>query len=200
MYSENVENELLQRAQKGDKQAVCQLLAAYEGLIKNMCRRYQYTPTGAIIADDAQGILELAFMEAILDYQPDNHAHFAAFVQSRLHAAIYQTFRQTCRYQQRTAHPEVAVCEDVNDWYDAMPSITPSPEQQVSARDELTRLCQQLSAAEKQLLSMICLQGLTQSRIAEILQRSPGTISKQLKKLRAHLQAITDMETACPCT
>ncbi|SDP67990.1 RNA polymerase sigma factor [Selenomonas ruminantium] len=200
MYSENAENELIRRAQKGDKKAVCQLLAAYEGLIQNMRRRYQYTPTGAMIADDAPGILGLAFLEAVRDYKTEGQAHFAAFLQRRLHAAIYQAFRETCRYQQRTAHPEAAASEDGSDWYDVIPSALPSPEREVSARDELARICQQLSAAEKQLLSMICLQGLTQSRIAAMLHRSPGTISKQLQKLRTRLQAITGMATASPCT
>ncbi|BAL84430.1 putative RNA polymerase sigma factor [Selenomonas ruminantium subsp. lactilytica TAM6421] len=200
MYSEKDEKELIRRAQKGDNQAVCQLLAAYEGLIKNMSRRYSHTPTGRAIADDAQGILLLAFMEALRDFQPEGPVHFAAFLRSRLHSAIYQAFRTACRYNQRTAHPQTATEDEAGDWYDMIPGTAPSPEHQVTARDELTQICRQLSEAEKRLLSMSCLQGLTQSRIARLLHRSPGTISKQLQKLRAHLQAITGMATACPCT
>jgi DNA-directed RNA polymerase specialized sigma subunit len=46
MYSQQEENELLRQARQGDKAACEQLLVAYEGLLKNMSRRYQYTPTG----------------------------------------------------------------------------------------------------------------------------------------------------------
>ena len=85
MYEENEENAQIERAQKGDKHACSQLLAAYEGLLQNMSRRYQYTPTGKAMAEDARGILNLAFMEAIRDFRSENGVHFAAFLQSRLH-------------------------------------------------------------------------------------------------------------------
>ena len=89
MYSLQEENELIHHAQAGNQPACAQLLDAYDGLIDHMRRRYQYTPTGKLLADDALSILQLAFMEAIHDFNPSLGIHFAAFLQSRLHAALY---------------------------------------------------------------------------------------------------------------
>lgn len=200
MYSEKDENELIDCAQKGDKQACSQLLAAYEGLMVHMSRRYQYTPTGKLLAEDARGILNLAFIEAIRDFDLHSHVHFAAFLQSRLHGAIYKAFRKTCSCQQHTTHPEAATTEEGSAWYDTIASTIPTPERTCIARAELTNICRQLSAAEKRLLSLIYLQGLTLKNIAQQLHLTPGAVSKQKAKLIAHLQAIADMDTACPCT
>lgn len=115
MYSLQEENELIHHAQAGNQSACAQLLAAYDGLIDHMRRRYQYTPTGKLLTDDARGILHLAFMEAIRDFEPERGIHFAAFLQSRLHAALYKAFKQTCKYHERTAHPSAPTEEDDHD-------------------------------------------------------------------------------------
>lgn len=199
MYTCEEERQLLIRAQKGDKTASTCLLQAYQGLIRSMSRRYQYTPTGREIADDALGILHLAFMEAIAAYDTDGPVHFAAFLKSRLHSALYAAFRRTCSYNQRTAHPAASE-EDGCDWYETVASTEPSPEHRLLARETLQRICQQLSAAEKQLLSLIYVQGMAQTKIARLLHLSPGTISKQKQRLLARLQVIDDMAVGCPCT
>ena len=91
MYNLQEENELIALAQKGSKNACEKLLATYEGLFKNMSRRYAYTPTGKTLADDMVGILHLAFMEAIRDFEPAHGTNFAAFLQSRIECLPFQT-------------------------------------------------------------------------------------------------------------
>ena len=100
MYSLLEENELIHQAQSGSQTACAKMLTAYEGLLKKMSRRYEYTPAGKIIAEDALSILYLAFMEAVRDFNPAHGTPFAAFLQSRLHGSIYKAFRQACRDSQ----------------------------------------------------------------------------------------------------
>ena len=83
MYNLTEENELIALAQQGSTAACEKLLAAYAGLLKNMRHRYAHTPTGKILSDDMQGILHLAFIEAIHSFEPARGIHFAAFLQSR---------------------------------------------------------------------------------------------------------------------
>ncbi|SHK37286.1 RNA polymerase sigma factor, sigma-70 family [Selenomonas ruminantium] len=199
MYQEQEENELICRAQKGDKQACCKLLAAYEGLLRKMSHRYQHTPAGSQLSEDSPGILNLAFMEALKEFDSRRGTHFAAFLQSRLHGAIYKAFRRSLNDRGHTAHPETGT-EDNTEWYDAIASPAPTPERYAAARTELAAIFHHLSTAEKRLLSLIYVRGLSLKEIARRLELSPAAISKRKAKLLAHIQAITDMDTACPCT
>lgn len=200
MYTEKQENDLIHCAQKGDKQACSQVLAAYEGLIQNMSRRYQYTPTGKTMMDDARSILNMAFMEALRDFHSERGVHFAAFLQSRLHGAIYKAFKHRYHEQEHTAHPAPPEDEENCTWYDNIASKLPTPEHITAARDTLNQLCQLLSDAEKRLLSLRYLAGLSQKEIARRLHTSPAAICRQLKGIKAKLQAIDDMDAGCPCT
>ncbi len=189
MYSPQEEQELIRQARQGSEMACTQLLSAYAGLLKNMSRRYQYTPTGQLIADDALGILHLAFMEALQDFDPDRNIHFAAFLQSRLHGAVYKAFKQACSYNQRTAHP-VIESEDHQDFFDLQESPYPTPERKVLAREELRSILSQLSPPEKKLLQLIYAEKLPQKAIAQFLHLSPQAISKRKQNLIAKIKKL----------
>jgi len=192
MYSLQEENELIYHAQAGNQSACAQLLAAYDGLIDHMRRRYQYTPTGKLLTDDARGILHLAFMEAIRDFEPERGIHFAAFLQSRLHAALYKAFKQTCKYHERTAHPSASTEEDDHDFFALQESPRPTPERYLLAREEVANLLHQLNPQEKELLQLIYAQGLPQITAARILHISPQTLNKRKKRLQEHCLQIRE--------
>ena len=90
MYSIQQENELIHMAQHGNKTACEQLLQAYTGLLHKMAHRYQHTPSGRELSEDAPGILALAFMESVHAFDSSRGVHFAAFLQSRLQGALYK--------------------------------------------------------------------------------------------------------------
>ncbi|MBO5650610.1 MAG: sigma-70 family RNA polymerase sigma factor [Selenomonas sp.] len=190
MYNLQEENELIALAQKGSKNACEKLLATYEGLFKNMSRRYAYTPTGKTLADDMVGILHLAFMEAIRDFEPAHGTNFAAFLQSRLHGAVYKAFKHACSYSQHTAHPIIANREDCPDYFDTLENHQPLPENQILAQDELRRILHNLTSAEKRLLHLIYVQELPQIKAARILHITPQAISKRKQNLIAKLKKL----------
>lgn len=190
MYTIQQENELIKLAKQGDSNACEKLWQAYAGLLHKTARQYQHTPSGRELAEDAPGIMALAFMEAIHAFDNGLGIHFAAFLQSRLRGAMYKAFKAACRYRQHTAHPDTAVT-DVP-WYNLLESPRPTPERVILAREELATLSRQLSAADKELLKLLYLQELPQTSIAQRLHLSPQTVSKRKQKLRtkiAHLQS-----------
>lgn len=190
MYSTQEENELIRQARAGQQAACQQLLTAYAGLVKNLSRRYQYTPTGKIIADDALGILYLAFMEAIQDFDPERNIHFAAFLQSRLHSAISKAFKQACSYSQRTAHPAAANEADSTDYFDMLESPQPTPERKILACDELAAILSKLSKQEQHLLHLLYGQDLPQLTAARLLHISPQTLNKRKMRLQEHCRQL----------
>lgn len=190
MYKLETENELIRQARAGNSAACEQLLAAYTGLFKRMSHRYSHTPAGKTIAEDAMGILYEAFMNALQDFAPARGINFAAFLQSRLHGALYKNFQQTCNYQKRTVHPQAPDSADNRDYFDMLESPLPTPEQQLLLRNELASILALLNKNEKQLLSLLYLQDLPQITAARHLHISPQALNKRKQKLIAKLKKL----------
>ena len=183
MYSLQEENELIRLARQGNTAACEKLLTAYTGLLKNMHHRYAHTPSGKLLYDDMQGILQLAFMEAIHAFEPARGINFAAFLQSRLHGAIYKAFKNTCSYSKHTAHPTLPDNDDRFAYFDSLENHHPSPERQLLAQEKLQNIVKELTAAEKELLHLIYVRELPQKAAAQLLNITPQAVSKRKRNL-----------------
>jgi RNA polymerase sigma factor (sigma-70 family) len=190
MYSLTEENELIALAQQGNTAACEKLLAAYAGLLKNMRHRYAHTPTGKILSDDMQGILHLAFIEAIHAFEPARGINFAAFLQSRLHSAIYKAFKNACSYGSHTAHPTSPDDTDSMSYFDTQESQQPSPERQLLAQEKLQGILSGLNTAEKELLQLIYVRELSQKAAARLLNITPQAVSKRKQNLIAKIKKL----------
>ena len=190
MYNLTEENELIALAQQGSTAACEKLLAAYAGLLKNMRHRYAHTPTGKILSDDMQGILHLAFTEAIHAFEPARGINFAAFLQSRLHGAIYKAFKNTCNYSRHTAHPTLPDGDDHFAYFDSLENHHPSPERQLLAQEKLQNIVKELTAAEKELLHLIYVRELPQKAAARLLNITPQAVSKRKQNLIAKIKKL----------
>ena len=183
MYSLQEENELIRLARQGNTAACEKLLTAYTGLLKNMHHRYAHTPSGKLLYDDMQGILQLAFVEAIYAFEPARGINFAAFLQSRLHGAIYKAFKNTCSYSKHTAHPTLPDNDDRFAYFDSLENHHPSPERQLIAQEKLQTILKELTAAEKELLHLIYVRELPQKAAARLLNITPQAVSKRKRNL-----------------
>jgi RNA polymerase sigma factor (sigma-70 family) len=190
MYSLTEENELIALAQQGSTAACEKLLDAYAGLLKNMRHRYAHTPTGKILDDDMQGILQLAFMEAIHSFETKVGIHFAAFLQSRLHGAIYKAFKHACSYNSHTAHPTSPDDTDSSSFFDTLENHTPTPERQLLAHDKIQTILTGLTPTEKELLYLIYVRELPQKTAARLLNISTQAVSKRKQKLIAKIKKL----------
>ncbi len=190
MYSLTEENELINLAQQGSTAACEKLLAAYAGLLKSMRHRYARTPTGKILDDDMQGILQLAFMEAIHSFETKVGIHFAAFLQSRLHGAIYKAFKNACSYGSHTAHPTPPDDSDSSSFFDTLENHRPTPERQLLAQDKLQTILTELTPTEKELLQLIYVRELPQKAAARLLNITPQAVSKRKQNLIAKIKKL----------
>ena len=190
MYSLQEENELIRLAQQGRTAACEKLLTAYTGLLKNMRHRYAHTPSGKLLSDDMQGILQLTFMEAIHAFEPARGINFAAFLQSRLHGAIYKAFKNTCSYSKHTAHPTLPDNDDRFAYFDSLENHHPSPERQLLAQEKLQNIVKELTAAEKELLHLIYVRELPQKAAARLLNITPQAVSKRKQNLIAKIKKL----------
>lgn len=190
MYNLQEENELIRLARQGSTAACEKLLTAYTGLLKNMRHRYAHTPSGKLLEDELQGILQLAFMEAIYAFEPARGINFAAFLQSRLHGAIYKAFKNTCSYSKHTAHPTLPDSDDRFAYFDSLENHHPSPERQLIAQEKLQTILKELTAAEKELLHLIYVRELPQKAAARLLNITPQAVSKRKRNLISKIKKL----------
>ena len=190
MYNLQEENELIRLARQGSTAACEKLLTAYTGLLKNMRHRYANTPSGKLLEDELQGILQLAFMETIYAFEPARGINFAAFLQSRLHGAIYKAFKNTCSYSKHTAHPTLPDSDDHFAYFDSLENHHPSPERQLIAQEKLQNILKKLTAAEKKLLHLIYVRELPQKAAARLLNITPQAVSKRKRNLISKIKKL----------
>ena len=183
------EDNLIVRAVRGEAAALAEILGRYRGLIVNQSRASYLRNTA--LAHEAESIAELAFMEALHDYDPKHGAPFAGFVKSRVHMALYGAFRRERRLWERESHPEQdeggrAAWERIGGMSD--PSV--NTDRRLLLHDILTRAMHRLTEREKKILSLHYYGDLTLRRIADLLGTSADAVSKGkanlLRKLRAN--------------
>ena len=121
--------------------------------------------------------------QAIYAFEPARGINFAAFLQSRLHGAIYKAFKNTCSYSRHTAHPTLPDGDDHFAYFDNLENHHPSPERQLLAREKLQNIVKELTAAEKELLHLIYVRELPQKAAAQLLNITPQAVSKRKRNL-----------------
>jgi RNA polymerase sigma factor (sigma-70 family) len=129
-------------------------------------------------------------MEAVRDFDASRNIHFAAFLQSRLHGAIYKAFKQACSYSQHTAHPTTPEAAENADYFDMQESPRPTPEQKALARAELAAILAKLTKQEKSLLQLLYVENMPQKTIAQPLHLSPQAVSKRKQNLIAKIKKL----------
>ena len=183
------EDHLIVRAVRGEAAALAEILGRYRGLIVNESRASYLRNTA--LAHEAESIAELAFIEALHDYDPKHGAPFAGFVKSRVHMALYGAFRRERRLWERESHLEQDEGgRDAWERIGGMSDPSVNADRRLLLHDILTRVMHRLTEREKKILSLHYYGDLTLRRIADVLGTSADAVSKGkanlLRKLRAN--------------
>lgn len=183
------EDNLIVRAVRGEAAALAEILGRYRGLIVNQSRASYLRNTA--LTHEAESIAELAFIEALHDYDPKHGAPFAGFVKSRVHMALYGAFRRERRLWERESHPEQDEGgRDAWERIGGMSDPSVNADRRLLLHDILTRAMHRLTEREKKILSLHYYGDLTLRRIADLLGTSADAVSKSkanlLRKLRAN--------------
>lgn len=191
------EDNLIVRAVRGEAAALAEILGRYRGLIVNQSRASYLRNT--VLAHEAESIAELAFIEALHDYDPKHGAPFAGFVKGRVHHALYTEFRRERRLWERTCHPEQDA--DARDAWERCGGADDAAERadlRLLVRGLLRSAMHRLTEREKEILSLHYFRDLTLRHIAALLGTSASAVSKSKANLLRKLREGAGMEGLAP--
>ena len=177
------EKKWLKQAAAGSAEAFEQLVLKYQTAVYNLCLRMTGDP------EDAADMTQESFLKAWRNLESfQGNSAFSTW--------LYRLASNTCLDHLRSVkrRPQLSlVMEDEDGETQALdvPDSAPSPEEQVIALDEQSRLNDALQALEedqRQILILRAVNGLSYTEIAEALQLKEGTVKSRLARARDQLR------------
>lgn len=177
------EKKWLKKAAAGDAEAFEQLVLQYQTAVYNLCLRMTGDP------EDAADMTQESFLKAWrnLDSFQGNSA-FSTW--------LYRLASNTCLDHLRSVKrkPRLSLVMEDEDGEAQELEVAdpaPTPEEQVIALDEQSRLKEALQALDeeqRQILILRAVNGLSYSEIAEVLALKEGTVKSRLARAREQLR------------
>lgn len=177
------EKKWLKKAAAGSAEAFEQLVLKYQTAVYNLCLRMTGDP------EDAADMTQESFLKAWRNLESfQGNSAFSTW--------LYRLASNTCLDHLRSVKrkPQLSlVMEDEDGEAQALdvPDSAPSPEEQVIALDEQSRLNDALQALEedqRQILILRAVNGLSYTEIAEALHLKEGTVKSRLARAREQLR------------
>lgn len=177
------EKKWLKQAAAGSAEAFEQLVLKYQTAVYNLCLRMTGDP------EDAADMTQESFLKAWRNLESfQGNSAFSTW--------LYRLASNTCLDHLRSVkrRPQLSlVMEDEDGEAQALdvPDSAPTPEEQVIALDEQSRLNEALQALEedqRQILILRAVNGLSYTEIAEALQLKEGTVKSRLARARDQLR------------
>lgn len=177
------EKKWLKQAAAGSAEAFEQLVLKYQTAVYNLCLRMTGDP------EDAADMTQESFLKAWRNLESfQGNSAFSTW--------LYRLASNTCLDHLRSVkrRPQLSlVMEDEDGETQALdvPDSAPTPEEQVIALDEQSRLNEALQALEedqRQILILRAVNGLSYTEIAEALQLKEGTVKSRLARARDQLR------------
>ena len=177
------EKKWLKKAAAGSAEAFEQLVLKYQTAVYNLCLRMTGDP------EDAADMTQESFLKAWRNLESfQGNSAFSTW--------LYRLASNTCLDHLRSVKrkPQLSlVMEDEDGETQAMdvPDSAPSPEEQVIALDEQSRLndaLQALDEDQRQILILRAVNGLSYTEIAEALHLKEGTVKSRLARAREQLR------------
>lgn len=177
------EKKWLKKAAAGSAEAFEQLVLKYQTAVYNLCLRMTGDP------EDAADMTQESFLKAWRNLESfQGNSAFSTW--------LYRLASNTCLDHLRSVKrkPQLSlVMEDEDGETQALdvPDSAPSPEEQVIALDEQSRLndaLQALDEDQRQILILRAVNGLSYTEIAEALHLKEGTVKSRLARARDQLR------------
>lgn len=177
------EKKWLKKAAAGSAEAFEQLVLKYQTAVYNICLRMTGDP------EDAADMTQESFLKAWRNLESfQGNSAFSTW--------LYRLASNTCLDHLRSVKrkPQLSlVMEDEDGEAQALdvPDSAPSPEEQVIALDEQSRLndaLQALDEDQRQILILRAVNGLSYTEIAEALHLKEGTVKSRLARAREQLR------------
>lgn len=189
------EEELLQRAQSQDSDAIDFLMQKYKSVVRRKAR------TLFMIGGDRDDLTQegmIGLFKAIRDYQPGKDASFATFAELCISRQLYSAIKSSNRLKNLPLNTYISIYspayslengeEDDSFMLDqSLDSLEMSPEEilinRETAQNAKERLAQQLSKMERQVFELY-MEGLTYQEIAQQMNKEPKSIDNALQRIK----------------
>ena len=177
------EQELLDRARRGDEDAFAQLVEDNQRRLYNLALRMTGRP------EDAEEVVQEAFLNAWrgLDFFKGDST-FATWVYRLTSNAAIDHLRRA-----RRAGEPLSLSGDDEDAATELPDPYPGPQEELERTERaaaLRRALDTLSPPHRQVLEMRALDGLSYEEIAQLLDLTPGTVKSRLARARLALKKL----------
>ena len=177
------EQELLDRARRGDEDAFAQLVEDNQRRLYNLALRMTGRP------EDAEEVVQEAFLNAWrgLDFFKGDST-FATWVYRLTSNAAIDHLRRA-----RRAGEPLSLSGDEEDAATELPDPDPGPQEELERTERAAALrcaLDTLSPPHRQVLEMRALDGLSYAEIAQLLDLTPGTVKSRLARARLALKKL----------
>ncbi len=196
MYSQNCDEELIQRIRKNDTGALDYILEKYKNLVRKKARKL------FLIGGDRDDLIQegmIGLYKAVRDYDEGRESSFASFADLCISRQIYDAIKASNRQKNIPLNTYVSFYTpqfDENGDY-LFANNKENPEVLLIDRENVTTLekefGQVLSGFEKEVLSLY-LEGLKYQEIAQKIKREPKSVDNALQRIKAKLSKIYAMK------
>lgn len=180
MYFKDLEIEdLVTKAQNGDKDALLKLCADFEGLMKKTALQPHIRP----IYEEALAAAYLSFIEAVKLFDVRRGIHFAGYAESKVRFAVWNLFKRERRRWQAEVTIEAETGEDdtILDHIASSADVAAQVELKLLS-EEMLRLLADLPAKQRQVILFTVIHGKSLTETAPLLGVTPQAICSMKKR------------------
>lgn len=187
------DEELIRRAQNGEKKLEEFLIDKYKGMVRKKAHAM------FLIGGEQEDLIQegmIGLFRAVRDYRPDKNASFATFASLCVERQIYKAIEISGRQKHRPLNSYISLSEENSPLKNTEDTKQQNPEEIIIDR-ESTNLMQEkikekLSPFENQVLRAY-LEGKDYHQIARQMEKSPKSIDNALQRIRNKIHDL--MET-----
>lgn len=177
------EEELLNRAQAGDKEAVNELLSLRKGLVVAIARKYY------LLGGDQEDIIQegmIGLYKAITCFDKQKSDNFVSFATTIIDREIVSAIREANAGKHQVLGESLLVDDD-----EALASEEMTPERNILSSETITEISKEigdkLSKFERVVVEYF-LKGYSYTDIAKILNKSSKSIDNALTRIKKKLE------------
>ena len=191
-YEGMSDEELILRAQKGEKKLEEFLIDKYKGMVRKKAHAM------FLIGGEQEDLIQegmIGLFRAVRDYRPDKNASFATFANLCVERQIYKAIEISGRQKHRPLNSYISLSEENSPLKDTEDTKQQNPEEIVIDRENanqmLEKIREKLSPFENQVLEAY-LDGTDYRQIAAQMGKSSKSIDNALQRIRNKIHGLAD--------
>lgn len=186
------DEELIGRAQKGEKKLEEFLIDKYKGMVRKKAHAM------FLIGGEQEDLIQegmIGLFRAVRDYRPDKNASFATFANLCVERQMYKAIEISGRQKHRPLNSYISLSEENSPLKNTEDTKQQNPEEIIIDRENADlmeeRIKKRLSPFENQVLAFY-LEGLDYHQIARQMEKSPKSIDNALQRIRNKIHLLTE--------